>query len=336
MSTASTVTVSTVNKVTASTVSTVSTASTVKGSHLLVCRLKFALEKVQGPPGTGKSTTIYHMVTYRLPKGARVLVTCSRNVAVESIAQKLQECTQDKMLVVGNPKRIGDTACNHLLTAKCERHSKVAAITKMAQWLSVADKNLGGAVRSKLAAVQPRSRGWGRAYRAYVRYKWRVPCALARWCSKYSSLCSAMLVTAASSVEVAASHHLAIPQLLHRHRSALLLLLLCSLSASLALAAASPSLCFCLSVSLLLPIHLFVAASVSHCYCLDVLTTAVSCLLWLFCLLRLFLAYSGCVLEGSNGRGTSVVMHYCIHKQAPSRMGREVHRSTDYPHSYRR
>ena len=55
-----------------------------------VCALSNALEKIQGPPGTGKSTTIYHVVTQRVPKGERVLVTCSRNVAVESIAQKLK------------------------------------------------------------------------------------------------------------------------------------------------------------------------------------------------------------------------------------------------------
>jgi hypothetical protein len=41
--------------------------------------------------GTGKSTTIFHIVNSRLPPGARVLVTCSRNVAVESLAQKLSQ-----------------------------------------------------------------------------------------------------------------------------------------------------------------------------------------------------------------------------------------------------
>lgn len=68
--------------------------------------LKYAVEKIQGPPGTGKSTTIYHIIAGRLPSHARVLVTCSRNVAVESIAQKLIEFS-DEMLVVGNPSRIG-------------------------------------------------------------------------------------------------------------------------------------------------------------------------------------------------------------------------------------
>ena len=34
-----------------------------------VCALKYALEKIQGPPGTGKSTTIYHVITQRVPRG---------------------------------------------------------------------------------------------------------------------------------------------------------------------------------------------------------------------------------------------------------------------------
>ena len=47
--------------------------------------------------GAGKSTTIFHIIAGRVPPGARVLVTCSRNVAVESIAQKLERCTDDRM-----------------------------------------------------------------------------------------------------------------------------------------------------------------------------------------------------------------------------------------------
>ena len=92
-----------------------------------VCALKNALEKIQGPPGTGKSTTIYHVITQRVPPGARVLVTCSRNVAIESIAQKLTACDAE-MLVVGAPGRIGATARKHLLASKIEAHPKVRAV----------------------------------------------------------------------------------------------------------------------------------------------------------------------------------------------------------------
>ena len=91
-----------------------------------VIALTHALEKIQGPPGTGKSTTIYHVVTQRVPPGSRVLVTCSRNVAIESIAQKLEACDQE-ILVVGAPGRIGAAARRHLLDTKTEAHPRVRA-----------------------------------------------------------------------------------------------------------------------------------------------------------------------------------------------------------------
>ena len=89
-----------------------------------VCAMTNALEKIQGPPGTGKSTTIYHVITQRVPRGERVLVTCSRNVAIESIAQKLEACDAD-ILVVGAPGRIGSTARKYLLDSKVDSHPSV-------------------------------------------------------------------------------------------------------------------------------------------------------------------------------------------------------------------
>lgn len=105
--------------------------------------LKFGLEKIQGPPGTGKSTTIFHIIDSRvLPhmrnasssplaisrKGKeqplrRVLVTCSRNVAVESIAQKLAGLSKlENMLVIGQESNVGETAKEYLLSARLLRH----------------------------------------------------------------------------------------------------------------------------------------------------------------------------------------------------------------------
>jgi len=60
--------------------------------------------------GTGKSTTIFHIITARIPAGVRVLVTCSRNVAVESLAQKLESLTQGGLVVFG--KKIPKSALN--------------------------------------------------------------------------------------------------------------------------------------------------------------------------------------------------------------------------------
>ena len=92
-----------------------------------VCALRFALEKIQGPPGTGKSTTIFHIINQRVPPGARVLVTCSRNVAIESIVRKLEACDAE-ILVVGAPGRIGTSARRHLLDTKTESHPRVRAV----------------------------------------------------------------------------------------------------------------------------------------------------------------------------------------------------------------
>eukprot|EP00434_Breviolum_minutum_P001316 symbB.v1.2.001157.t1/scaffold47.1/size388503/12 len=80
--------------------------------------LKFALEKIQGPPGTGKSTTIFHILDARVPPGSRVLVTCSRNVAVESIAQKLSGLEDWPLCVFGARDRVGEAARRYLLDSQ--------------------------------------------------------------------------------------------------------------------------------------------------------------------------------------------------------------------------
>lgn len=41
------------------------------------------------PSGTGKSTTIWHVINSRVAPDARVLVTCTRNQAVDAVAQKV-------------------------------------------------------------------------------------------------------------------------------------------------------------------------------------------------------------------------------------------------------
>jgi hypothetical protein len=45
------------------------------------------------------------MITARLPQDARVLVTCSRNVAVESIAQKVSEWASERAFPVDTPSK---------------------------------------------------------------------------------------------------------------------------------------------------------------------------------------------------------------------------------------
>lgn len=176
--------------------------------------LKYALEKIQGPPGTGKSTTIFHIVTGRIPLGARVLVTCSRNVAVESLAQKLQLWVPESLVVFGNALRVGETARKYLLdtkvnfskfeksfamtieltfvkTSQCEQQPGYAAVVKMTKF-STEMQRAGqefSVVLTRLqllgSGVRCRSLLWGRAWQAYCRHRhgrlWRCAELLKDW-----------------------------------------------------------------------------------------------------------------------------------------------------------
>jgi len=144
-----------------------------------VDELKFALEKIQGPPGTGKSTTIFHIITARIPPGARVLVTCSRNVAVESIAQKLEHCSPDGLVVFGNASRIGETARSYLLDTKCERQPAVESTAKFSRRMHNAGRELIDGLRKRRTPQWFRCRSvlWRRAWTAFVRrrfYHWQL------------------------------------------------------------------------------------------------------------------------------------------------------------------
>jgi len=75
--------------------------------------LSQAVEVIQGPPGTGKSTLIAKIIKHRIPPTKHVLITCTRNFAVDSVAEKL--CSNEiKFLVFGNQGRVGPTARAHL------------------------------------------------------------------------------------------------------------------------------------------------------------------------------------------------------------------------------
>jgi len=75
--------------------------------------LSQAVEVIQGPPGTGKSTLIAKIIKHRIPPTKHVLITCTRNIAVDSVAEKL--CNDNiKFLVFGNQGRVGPTARAHL------------------------------------------------------------------------------------------------------------------------------------------------------------------------------------------------------------------------------
>lgn len=185
--------------------------------------LSCALEKIQGPPGTGKSTTIFHIIASRIPKGRRVLVTCSRNVAVESITQKIASVERGKLLVFGNAARIGPTAREHLLEHAAAKSRSIKGFQRLRGCVVRGEVGLGTAIREKerevvggLAAsmettpagtvVRPlgtTSRAktgtrsspsarllWQRALLAFLRKKYAWQYALSAWCERVATVCA--------------------------------------------------------------------------------------------------------------------------------------------------
>ena len=96
--------------------------------------LKSRVEIIHGPPGTGKSTTIFHVLCARLPAGAAAVVTCVTNQAIDAVAEKLSKAHEKghllRILVLGNPNRVGVTAGKYTLDALCERDALVVSM----QW----------------------------------------------------------------------------------------------------------------------------------------------------------------------------------------------------------
>lgn len=96
--------------------------------------LKSRVEIIHGPPGTGKSTTIFHVLSARLPVGAAAVVTCVTNQAIDAVAEKLSKAHEHghllRILVLGNPNRVGVTAGKYTLDPLCKRDALVVSM----QW----------------------------------------------------------------------------------------------------------------------------------------------------------------------------------------------------------
>ena len=96
--------------------------------------LKSRVEIIHGPPGTGKSTTIFHVLSARLPVGAAAVVTCVTNQAIDAVAEKLSKAHEQghllRILVLGNPNRVGVTAGKYTLDALCQRDALVVSMQR--------------------------------------------------------------------------------------------------------------------------------------------------------------------------------------------------------------
>eukprot|EP00405_Crypthecodinium_cohnii_P032678 CAMPEP_0206517018 /NCGR_PEP_ID=MMETSP0324_2-20121206/63710_1 /ASSEMBLY_ACC=CAM_ASM_000836 /TAXON_ID=2866 /ORGANISM="Crypthecodinium cohnii, Strain Seligo" /LENGTH=917 /DNA_ID=CAMNT_0054010057 /DNA_START=27 /DNA_END=2780 /DNA_ORIENTATION=+ len=99
-----------------------------------VRHLKNRVEVIHGPPGTGKSTTIFHILASKLLKNTVAVVTCVTNQAIDAVAEKLEighnlpDGEAIRMLVLGNPKRVGATAGKYTLPELVKRDPLVLAM----------------------------------------------------------------------------------------------------------------------------------------------------------------------------------------------------------------
>ena len=132
--------------------------------------LSSRLEIVHGPPGTGKSTTIFHMLSSRLPSTpCAAIVTCVTNQAIDAVVEKLGQ-THDcpgglRILVLGNPDRVGRTAGQYTLDNLCKRDELVLSMTWAANLLS----------RTLKAVVTLQSTRMERLWRPHRRSRLQLP-----------------------------------------------------------------------------------------------------------------------------------------------------------------
>lgn len=150
-----------------------------------------ALEKIQGPPGTGKSTTIFHILDARVPKGARVLVTCSRNVAVESIAQKLAGLDDWPLCVFGPRDRVGETARRNLLDEQVGGQFDEVKLQRVAKHVAKAGQALSEAISFRERAC--RGRRCEAFLLSFLRWRHSAVYALRDMCDQLGSRCSLLV-----------------------------------------------------------------------------------------------------------------------------------------------
>lgn len=174
----------------------------------VVAGLGNALEKIQGPPGTGKSTTIAHIVESRVKPGARVLITCSRNAAVDALALKLQGKSPE-LLVFGSRSRVGAAAAQNLLDARYGRHPKVAKARRLRDNLSRSAAELRAELDQRQeSVVRAGGRLWTRAWAAFIRNRYMLPALLTAWYALQMNLPAAKLSLVASPPLECTSHQL--------------------------------------------------------------------------------------------------------------------------------
>ena len=147
--------------------------------------LSSRLEVIHGPPGTGKSTTIFHMLSSRLPSmdaaATAAIVTCVTNQAIDAVVEKLAQ-THDaagglRILVLGNPDRVGRTAGQYTLENLCKRDELVLSM----QWATGVLSKTSKAVAELQTARRDRLWRPHRRSRLHISQIERLPSVL-RYC----------------------------------------------------------------------------------------------------------------------------------------------------------
>eukprot|EP00887_Chlorella_sp_A99_P000604 scaffold5.g604.t1 len=110
-----------------------------------VARLRGGLSVIHGPPGSGKSTTVYHIFDARVARDKQVLVTCTRNQAVDAVVEKVA-LLEGGVLVFGNPARLGECAARHTIDGRVEHLPMV--VEELTVWRGkIKDLQLGVLLR---------------------------------------------------------------------------------------------------------------------------------------------------------------------------------------------
>lgn len=88
--------------------------------------LRHRLEVIHGPPGTGKSTTIFGLLSARVPPERTACVTCVTNQAIEAVCEKLRAVRWHlPFTVVGNPESLGPVSRRFILKQQVAREDEV-------------------------------------------------------------------------------------------------------------------------------------------------------------------------------------------------------------------
>lgn len=111
---------------------------------------------VHGPPGTGKTTTLVEAIYETLRRECQVLVCAQSNMAVDWIAEQLQD-RGISVLRIGNPSRVDDKMLSSTYERRFESHPKydtLWSMRKTVRELYRTNKDKARAVKEKAEALE--------------------------------------------------------------------------------------------------------------------------------------------------------------------------------------